>query len=56
MLSIKQVLPAEKAKGVRTICSYSFLHALPVQVSVLHLLGVLSGGNEPSPVGEGGLR
>ena len=28
-------------------CSYSFSHALPVWVSVLHLSGVLSGGNEP---------
>ena len=40
--------PSEKiTKGVRTIRSYSFSHALPVYVSVLHLFGVLSGGNEP---------
>ena len=36
--------PSEKiTKGVRTICSYSFSHALPVQVSVLHFY--FSGGN-----------
>ena len=28
----------------------------PARYSVLHLLDVLSGGNEPSPVGEGGPR
>ena len=38
-----------KAEGVRTICSYSFSHAsCPARYSVLHLLGVLSGGNKPS--------
>ena len=37
--------PTEKSKGVRTICSCSFLHTLPTRYSVSHLIGVLSGGN-----------
>ena len=45
--SIKQVLPAEKVKGVRAFCSYSFSHALLARYSVLHLSGERSGGNEP---------
>ena len=40
--------PSEKiTKGVRAICSYSFSHALLTRYSVLHLLGVLSGVDEP---------
>ena len=29
------------------MCSYSFSHTLPARYSVLHLIGVLSGENEP---------
>ena len=29
------------------MCSYSFSHTLPARYSVLHLVGVLSGENEP---------
>ena len=35
-------------------CPYSFSHALPARYSVLHLLDVLSGGNEP-PLCKGSL-
>ena len=56
MSSIKQVLPAAKSKGVRTICSYSFSHSLLARYSVLHLLGVLSGGNIAFLREEGGTR
>ena len=43
--------PSEKiTKGVRAFCSYSFSHALLARYSVLHLFGVLSGGNEPNIV------
>ena len=45
-----------KEKGVRTICSYSFSHALPARYSVLHLFGVLSGGNIAFLREEGGTR
>ena len=34
--SIKQVLPAEKAKGVRAFCSYSFSHVLSCKVIVCY--------------------
>ena len=41
--SIKQVLPVEKAKGVRTIVRTPFHTSCSARYSVLHLLGVLSG-------------
>ena len=70
MLSIKQVLPADRksssqgrsvnsptAKGQRTLkFSVLFLHALRARYSVLHLLGVLSGGNIAFLREEGGTR
>ena len=43
----KAGLPAEKSKGVRAILFVLLSHALPARYSVLHLLDVLSGGNEP---------
>ena len=45
--SIKQVLPAEKTIGVRAFVRTPFHTPCPARYSVLHLLGVLSGGNEP---------
>ena len=54
MPSIKQVLPAAKQKEYGQFCSYSFLHSLSARYSVLHLFGVLSGGNEP-PFTQGSL-
>ena len=45
--SIKQVLPAENTKGVRTIVRTPFHTPCSARYSVLHLLGVLSGGGEP---------
>ena len=36
------------------MCSYSFSHTLPARYSVLHLIGVLSGENEP-PLCKGSL-
>ena len=45
--SIKQVLPAENTKGVRTIVRTPFHTSCRARYSVLHLLGVLSGDNEP---------
>ena len=39
--------PRPTTKGVRENFSYSFSHALLARYSVLHLLGVLSGGNKP---------
>ena len=50
----REINPRPTTKGVRTICTYSFSHALPARYSVLHLLGVLSGGNEP-PFAQGSL-
>ena len=47
MPSIKQVLPAEKTIGVRAFVRTPFHTPCPARYSVLHLLGVLSGGNEP---------
>ena len=47
MPSIKQVLPAEKQKGVRKIVRTPFHTPCSARYSVLHLLGVLSGGDEP---------
>ena len=49
--------PSEKiTKGVRTIVRTPFHTSCSARYSVLHLLGILSGGNEPSPAGEGGPR
>ena len=45
--SIKQVLPAEKTIGVRAFARTPFHTPCPARYSVLHLLGVLSGGIEP---------
>ena len=45
--SIKQVLPAEKTIGVRAFVRTPFHTPCLARYSVLHLLGVLSGGNEP---------
>ena len=45
--SIKQILPAEKQKGVRTIVRTPFYTSCLARYGVLHLLSVLSGGNEP---------
>lgn len=62
MPSIKQVLPAEKTIGVRAFVRTPFHTPCPARYSVLHLLGVLSlhllgvlsGGNEP-PFTQGSL-
>lgn len=55
MPSIKQVLPAEKTIGVRAFVRTPFHTPCPARYySVLHLLGVLSGGNEP-PLCKGSL-
>ena len=54
MHSIKQVLPAEKQKGVRTIVRTPFYTSCLARYGVLHLLSVLSGGNEP-PFTQGSL-
>lgn len=45
--SIKQVLPAEKTIGVRAFVRTPFHTPCTARYSVLHLLGVLAGGNEP---------
>ena len=47
MPSIKQVLPAEKTIGVGHLFVLLFTRLALQGISVLHLLGVLSGGNEP---------
>ena len=54
MHSIHQVLPAEKQKGVRTIVRTPFYTSCLARYGVLHLLGVLSGGDEP-PLCKGSL-
>ena len=38
----------KKQKEYEKRCSYSFSHTLPARYSVLHLLGVLSGGKHIS--------
>ena len=55
LLSLTQA-PALRQKEYGQFCSYSFSHTLPARCSVLYRLGVLSGGDKPSPVGEGGPR
>ena len=54
--SIKQVLPAEKQKGVRTIVRTPFYTSCLARYGVLHLLSVLSGGNIAFLREEGGTR
>ena len=46
----------KKQKEYGQFCSYSFSHALPARYSVLHLFGVLSGGNIAFLREEGGTR
>ena len=45
--SMKQVLPAETQKEYERFVRTPFHMPCPARYSVLHLLGVLSGGNEP---------
>ena len=45
--SIKQVCLPKNQKEYEQFCSYSFSHSCHARYSVLHLLGVLSGGDEP---------
>ena len=52
--SIKQVLPAEKTIGVRAFVRTPFHTPCPARYSVLHLLGVLPGGDKP-PFAQGSL-
>ena len=56
MSSIKQVLPAEKQKGVRTIVRTPFHTPCFARYSVLHFLDALSGGNIAFLREEGGTR
>ena len=44
----------KRTENMKILCP--FLHILLARYSVLHFSGELSGGNEPSPVGEGGPR
>ena len=55
-LFIKQVLPAETQKEYGRFVRTPFHTPCMARYSVLHLLDVLSGGDKPSPVGEGGSR
>ena len=56
MPTIKQVLLAEKQKGVRTIVRTPFHTPCPARYSVLHLFGVLSGTKIAFLWEEGGTR
>ena len=54
--TIKQVYLPQIKRSTDVFVGTPFHTPCPARYSVLHLLDVLSGGNEPSPVGEGGPR